>query len=130
MHTHTYTLAVCFSKTDVGITQFFSFFFLLLSFVRMSEVKKEDTPEEAAAAATITLKVVDSEGSEVTFKIKRTTPLRKLMEAYCQRHSLNINAVRFLYDGDRITPDATPDLLKMEDGDLIDIAVQQIGGKK
>jgi len=31
---------------------------------------------------------VSQDSNEVFFKIKRTTPLRKLMDAYCQRNSL------------------------------------------
>ncbi|KER33321.1 hypothetical protein T265_00818 [Opisthorchis viverrini] len=33
----------------------------------------------------INLKVQGQEGSIVHFKIKKTTPLRKLMNAYCER---------------------------------------------
>ncbi len=37
------------------------------------------------------------------------------MEAYCSRQGLQANAVRFLYDGERLKDDATPALLNMED---------------
>jgi hypothetical protein len=54
------------------------------------------TTTAAAAASTtdekkddhINLRVVSQDSNEVFFKIKRTTPLRKLMDAYCQRNSL------------------------------------------
>ncbi|ETW20046.1 hypothetical protein PFFVO_00947 [Plasmodium falciparum Vietnam Oak-Knoll (FVO)] len=35
---------------------------------------------------------------------------------------------RFLYDGDRIHGDNTPEQLGIEDGDVIDAMVQQTGG--
>jgi len=33
-----------------------------------------------------------------------------------------------LYEGDRITEDATPASLEMEDNDTIDVMVEQVGG--
>lgn len=41
------------------------------------------------------------------FKIKRSTPMRKLMEAYCNRQSVNMASVRFLYNGERVNADQT-----------------------
>jgi hypothetical protein len=46
--------------------------------------------------------------TEVFFKIKRSTQLKKLMEAYCERQGKAVNSVRFLYDGERIQPTNTP----------------------
>ena len=46
--------------------------------------------------------------SEVFFKIKRSTQLKKLMEAYCERQGKSSNSLRFLYDGERIQPTNTP----------------------
>jgi len=76
----------------------------------------------------ITLKVVDANGAEVFFKIKKQTPLRKMMNAFCERQGVSANSVRFLYDGKRITGDATPQELDMEEGDAIDVVVEQTGG--
>ena len=42
------------------------------------------------------------------FKIKRTTQLRKLMEAYCERQGKQITTVRFTFDGQRINENQTP----------------------
>jgi small ubiquitin-related modifier len=80
------------------------------------------------------------EGNEVYFKIKRSTPLRKLMDAYCQRQAKSSDSIRFLYDGARVMPDSTPEevhrpynhtidsnpshlslvQMEMEDNDIID----------
>ncbi|XP_060146571.1 small ubiquitin-related modifier 2-like isoform X2 [Globicephala melas] len=49
------------------------------------------------------------DGSVVQFKIKRHTPLSKLMRAYCEQQD-------------------TPAQLKMEDEDTIDVFQQQTGG--
>jgi len=76
----------------------------------------------------VNLKVCGQDGSEVHFKIKKTTPFRKLMEAYCQRVGKSMNSLRFLYDGDRITENQTPKELGMEENDIIDAVLQQTGG--
>ena len=62
------------------------------------------------------------------FKCKMTTPLQKLMAAFCQKQGVAQNTVRFLFDGERIAPTATPKDLDMEDGDVIDVMVEQVGG--
>ncbi|SOV11577.1 small ubiquitin-related modifier [Plasmodium sp. gorilla clade G2] len=76
----------------------------------------------------IQVKVRSPDGAEVFFKIKRKTKLEKLMEVYCNRLGQSMEAVRFLYDGDRIHGDNTPEQLGIEDGDVIDAMVQQTGG--
>ncbi len=38
----------------------------------------------------LNLKVKSQDGEEVFFKIKATTQLKKLMDAYCQRQSVSI----------------------------------------
>lgn len=83
-----------------------------------------DEPKEVH----LNLKVKGTDGNEVFFKIKRSTALRKLMDAYCSRLGVASNSVRFLYDGDRIQPDQTPEELQMEEGDSIDAMVEQHGG--
>jgi small ubiquitin-related modifier len=81
-----------------------------------------------AASASIQLKVKNAEGKEVLFKLKLSTPLRKLMDAYCHREGLPVDGVRFLYDGERVNRDQTPEELDMQDGDEIDALVEQTGG--
>ncbi|PIA17805.1 hypothetical protein COEREDRAFT_80151 [Coemansia reversa NRRL 1564] len=62
------------------------------------------------------------------FKIKRSTKLAKLMQAYCARTGKSSGTVRFLVDGERINGDSTPDTLGLEDGDTIDAMTEQVGG--
>jgi small ubiquitin-related modifier len=82
-----------------------------------------------AEEASIQLKVKNAEGKEVVFKLKSSTPLRKLMDAYCQREGLPTDGVRFLYDGERLGREQTPGELEMEEGDEIDALVEQTGGR-
>uniref|UniRef100_A0A8C6U2D6 Small ubiquitin like modifier 2b n=1 Tax=Neogobius melanostomus TaxID=47308 RepID=A0A8C6U2D6_9GOBI len=67
----------------------------------------DEKPKEAVKTESsehINLKVAGQDGSVVQFKIKRHTPLIKLMKAYCERQ------------------------LEMEDEDTIDVFQQQTGG--
>ncbi|XP_068665502.1 small ubiquitin-related modifier 2-like [Aristolochia californica] len=76
----------------------------------------------------INLKVKGQDGNEVFFRIKRSTQLRKLMNAYCDRQSVDFNSIAFLFDGRRLRGEQTPDELEMEDGDEIDAMLHQTGG--
>ena len=66
------------------------------------------------------LKVVFQDGIEVYFKLKQATPLKKLMDAFCNHQGISTNSVRFLYDGNTIHGAQTPAMLGMEDNDVID----------
>jgi len=77
----------------------------------------------------ISIKVVNADGAEVYFKIKRSTPLRKLMDAYCKKQGINRTSVRFHFDGRRIEDDKTAEDYEMEDDDVIDAMVEQTGGR-
>ena len=57
------------------------------------------------------------DGNEVFFRIKNTATLKKLMTAYCDRQSQDINAIAFLFDGRRLRPEQTP-------AEVIIIAIQ------
>jgi small ubiquitin-related modifier len=72
----------------------------------MSEEKQENKEEETKSEH-INVKVVNAEGNEVFFKIKKSTPLKKLMEAYCKRQGLSQGSVRFSFDGNRIDGEQT-----------------------
>ena len=78
----------------------------------------------------INIKVKAQDGTEIYFKIKRSTQLKKLMDAYCQRQGLANNQCRFIFDGERIKDEDSPDSLEMENGDEIDVMVEQTGGAK
>ena len=77
----------------------------------------------------INLSVVDqSGGAPVQFRIKKTTPFRKLMDAYCNKLGLSKEAVRFTFDGNRIREQDNPKACGVEDGDEIDVFQMQQGG--
>ncbi|XP_021274856.1 small ubiquitin-related modifier 1-like [Herrania umbratica] len=94
----------------------------------MSGQQEEDKKPGDQAAAHINLKVKGQDGNEVFFRIKRSTQLKKLMNAYCDRQSVELNSIAFLFDGRRLRGEQTPDELEMEDGDEIDAMLHQTGG--
>jgi hypothetical protein len=65
-------------------------------------------PEQAPGSEHLNIKVTDN-NNEVFFKIKRTTQLKKLMDAFCERQGKPISSVRFLFDGSRVQPTDSPD---------------------
>ncbi|GJP33338.1 hypothetical protein CLOM_g17882 [Closterium sp. NIES-68] len=77
----------------------------------------------------INLKVKSQDGQEVFFKIRSTSTFKKLMQTYCDRQSIDMNAIAFLFDGRRLRPDQSPSDLEMEDGDEIDAMLHQTGGR-
>ncbi|KNC46883.1 small ubiquitin modifier 2 [Thecamonas trahens ATCC 50062] len=90
---------------------------------------KDDTAGATEASNHIQIHVVSQSGDDVFFKIKRNTPLSKLMRAYCSRAGVDISAVRFMFDGSRVREDMTAEQLEMEDGDEIDVMAEQVGGQ-
>mmetsp|Transcript_96898 Transcript_96898/g.209026 ORF Transcript_96898/g.209026 Transcript_96898/m.209026 type:complete len:91 (-) Transcript_96898:182-454(-) len=76
----------------------------------------------------ITVKVADQAGDELAFKVKRNTKMSKIMAAYADRKGIPENTLRFTLDGQAINRDDTPKMLEMEEGDQIDVFLQQTGG--
>ena len=66
---------------------------------------------------------MDENGTEIWFSIKPTTPLGRLMQAYCNRQGMDVKNLRFVYDGKRIEEAQTPADIDMEDGDFIVVEV-------
>ncbi|CAA2997143.1 small ubiquitin-related modifier 1-like [Olea europaea var. sylvestris] len=94
----------------------------------MSGVTQDEDKKPGDQSIHINLKVKGQDGSEVVFRIKRNTQLKKLMNAYCDRQSVEFNSIAFLFDGRRLRAEQTPDELEMEEGDEIDAMLHQTGG--
>ncbi|KAK7814318.1 small ubiquitin-related modifier 2 [Quercus suber] len=58
------------------------------------------------------------DGNEVFFGIKRSTHLRKLMTACCERQSVEFNSIAFLFDGRRLWGEQTPDEIVNVEGSI------------
>ena len=61
-------------------------------------VGDEETPQ--GNEPLLTIKVVTPAGNEIFFGCKKTTPLSKLMNLYCQQLGVTLDETRFLFDGD------------------------------
>lgn len=67
------------------------------------------------------------QGDEVLFRVKPTTKLDKLMDAYCHHCGAIRTGYSFLFDGSRLCLDDTPEGLQMEDWDIIEVFQVQCG---
>uniref|UniRef100_A0A8D1J121 Small ubiquitin like modifier 1 n=1 Tax=Sus scrofa TaxID=9823 RepID=A0A8D1J121_PIG len=76
----------------------------------------------------VTVTMSDQDSSEIHFKVKMTTHLKKLKESYCQRQGVPMNSLRFLFEGQRIADNHTPKELGMEEEDVIEVYQEQTGG--
>ncbi|XP_077600593.1 small ubiquitin-related modifier 1 [Stigmatopora nigra] len=76
----------------------------------------------------IKLKVIGQDSSEIHFKVKMTTQLKKLKDSYSYRQGVAANTLRFLFEGQRISDQQTPKELGMEDEDVIEVYQEQTGG--
>ena len=81
--------------------------------------KADDVPPPAEH---LNIKVTDN-NNEVFFKIKRTTQLKKLMDAFCERQGKRPDTVRFLFDGQRINPSDNPESVSHRTYIIFDICV-------
>lgn len=71
-----------------------------------------EKPEGAGPSEHLNIKVTDN-NNEVFFKIKRTTQLKKLMDAFCERQGKAPTSVRFLFDGSRVQPTDSPETVSI-----------------
>mmetsp|Transcript_38103 Transcript_38103/g.84896 ORF Transcript_38103/g.84896 Transcript_38103/m.84896 type:complete len:93 (-) Transcript_38103:741-1019(-) len=88
------------------------------------EAKVKPEPE-----AGIELIVKDQDGAEVRFKVKKTVRLEKVFNIYCQKKGKQRKEIRFLFDGHHLQDDTSADAAGLEDGDVIDAVIEQLGGR-
>mmetsp|Transcript_17670 Transcript_17670/g.34224 ORF Transcript_17670/g.34224 Transcript_17670/m.34224 type:complete len:114 (+) Transcript_17670:1443-1784(+) len=69
------------------------------------------------------------DNNEVHFKVKKTTKFEKIMEAFCKKKGVDKANTRFIFDGQRINGQQTPNDLDMEDDDTIEVMMEQVGGR-
>ena len=77
----------------------------------------------------ISIKCVDQQQREVLFKLRMNTRFDRVFARFADEMKLPVHSLRFLFDGDRVSPEQTPSGLVMEDGDTIDVHVEQTGGR-
>ncbi|CAH8545107.1 unnamed protein product [Schistosoma guineensis] len=87
-----------------------------------------DSANKEAPSEHINIKVQGQEGSIIHFKIRKSTPFKKLITAYCDRLGVNQSAVRFFFDGNSVHETDTPGSLEMEENDTVEVFQAQTGG--
>ncbi|KAL5234116.1 hypothetical protein ACI65C_001526 [Semiaphis heraclei] len=77
----------------------------------------------------IRLRVITSDmTNEVHFRVKAATALVRLKRSYCSKLGFQVDELRFVFDGHRITDDDTPKSLGMINDDVIEIYQERTGG--
>lgn len=76
----------------------------------------------------VNLIVQNQQQDRAQFAIKKTSPLRKLIDAYHRRMGAVPNTYRLLFEGNRITDTDTAESLDMADMNVIDAFVIAEGG--
>jgi len=93
---------------------------------QISQNQEENDGDSDSNAVNLT--IVDPNGEEVHFKVKRTAKMRRLFAAYCKRVGVDPDGMRFFYQGERINEESTPEELVLKDGSKIDAFVRQVAG--
>ncbi|KAF0765599.1 small ubiquitin-related modifier-like [Aphis craccivora] len=77
----------------------------------------------------IRLRVITSDlNNEVHFRVKAEVSLVRLKRSYCSKLGYQLNELRFVFDGHRITDEDTPKKLGMINDDVIEIYQERNGG--
>ncbi|KAH9172483.1 hypothetical protein EDB89DRAFT_1965545 [Lactarius sanguifluus] len=90
-------------------------------------------PEDAKPKLNLVISLLES---RITVKVKANMQFKKIFEVaeVCRdilrepRVLTRVGTLRFVYDGERLSPTDTPAERSMEDGDVIDAHLQQLGG--
>ena len=81
------------------------------------------------AEESINVKVVSVGKDDIVFKLKPTTKLSKLMSKYAESIlEKKPSEVTFIYDGQKVSGEDSPQGLGIADGDLIHVQDAQVGG--
>ena len=75
----------------------------------------------------ITIRFKDNEGMEMYFKVKRTTRMEVLFNRYARKRGVDVSSLRFLLDFERIYTNETPNSLELDDGEEIEVMLEQSG---
>jgi len=89
----------------------------------------EGPPPEKKEAIVIQVKLVPQDGSDpLEIKAKASTPVQRLIDAYAKEKGIDGNQLRLFLDGKRLSPGQNLGQTEVQNGDQIDVAIEQIGG--
>ncbi|KAJ3367070.1 Small ubiquitin- modifier 1 [Allomyces javanicus] len=96
----------------------------------MADQKPDVKPAAAGGVVQqVTLKLQDSNGNEIEFKVKSTTKFQKIAKAYADKKNIDVSTLRFNIDGEPVVFEKTVGELDLVDGDVVDVEMKQVGGQ-
>ena len=70
----------------------------------------------------ITLRLrASNTGEEILFKFRRGTKMQKIFNAYASKRGIPEHSLRFVIEGERISPHSTAEMLDLDDNDVVDV---------
>ena len=98
----------------------------------MSQENQQATPKPEADTSgpdsSIKIQVMADNGNALHFKIKKSTKMTKVLDAYAKKQGVERTQLKFLFDGEKVKADDTPDSLGMSEDDILDAVVEADGG--
>mmetsp|Transcript_40845 Transcript_40845/g.80144 ORF Transcript_40845/g.80144 Transcript_40845/m.80144 type:complete len:386 (-) Transcript_40845:311-1468(-) len=97
--------------------------------VQRQERKDVDSSSSSSSSnEKLTLSVCNNWGGKTfTCLVKRSTPFHKVFSAFCAKHGMSSEYLRFMFTGFRLQPHQTPADCNMENWDEIDVVKQEAG---
>lgn len=93
-----------------------------------SSTKTEGEPQSPPSSQ-INLRFISQDGKELIMKVNPKIAFGRIFKVYHDKYEAKPGTIRFTFEGQRIGDDQTPKSLEMEDNDVIDVMLQQTGGK-
>ncbi|KZT54024.1 hypothetical protein CALCODRAFT_519655 [Calocera cornea HHB12733] len=89
------------------------------------QAQQEDSQPQKKTKIRLT---IQCQGQQCQVDVSATTQLGKVFDAAYKRFNKKKGTLRFLHDGKRIREHETPKMLEMENEDVIDAELEQLGG--
>eukprot|EP00047_Mylnosiga_fluctuans_P011756 m.22698 g.22698 ORF g.22698 m.22698 type:complete len:99 (-) comp3788_c0_seq1:104-400(-) len=97
----------------------------------MAAAVKNEPGVKAEPGEMVTVNVQTGDSSvPVTFKLRKTQVLSKLMDAFCKQKGAAVGSYRFMLEGKLVAPTSTVEGAGIEDGDMLEAFANQTGGAR
>lgn len=90
------------------------------------EDRKQREKQRQTGGTPIELKVQAKGGKSVKMRIRRSDPLVKVVEPFCQRFGLHKGNAVLMVDGEEVGKDETPDEYELEDGMVVEVVIKGV----
>ena len=82
------------------------------------DLSVSNSAQDTSDMVTITVRTKDT---SYKFGIKRTDTFRKLFDGFCAHTKTDPSSISFIFDGEDMDLDLTPEDEDMDDGDIVDV---------